>query len=69
MIRLFKDGLYQRLALTAQYLGWTPDTFWAATPQECSDALSNPHADRSADPITPINRSDLQHLMENDSDG
>ena len=69
MTDLFKDRLHQRIAVTAQYLGWSPDTFWAATPQECTDALSDPHADPAADPIIPISRSDIHKLMENDCDG
>ena len=33
----------RRLAgVAAQVLGWTPDTFWNATPCELSDALTPP---------------------------
>lgn len=69
MSQLFADGLGQRIALAAQFLGWTPDIFWSATPQECGSALSDWQLDQTTDPATALTRSDLQQLLESDCDG
>lgn len=59
----FSAGVPPLAALAAQALGWTPETFWHATPAELATALG---------PVTPaaegMARSDLETLMERDSD-
>lgn len=57
------------MALTAQYLGWTPDIFWAATPQECNAALTDPHAAEFDGGAPPITRSDVKNLLELENNG
>lgn len=49
--------------LAARALGWTPDTFWAATPADLAMAL--------ADPVPPetLTRADLDRLLETDNHG
>jgi Phage tail assembly chaperone protein, TAC len=48
--------------LAAQWLGWRPAEFWAATPAELAAALSP--ATTQAGPLT---RTDLTRLMEHDN--
>jgi hypothetical protein len=52
------------IAVAAQYLGWKPDEFWAATPRELHAALSDPS--QAASEL--ISLADIQHLLERDSD-
>ncbi len=47
------------LPLAARALGWTPDTFWAATPADLAAALSDPAA-----PPAPLTRADLDRILE-----
>ena len=46
-------------------LGWRPHEFWGATPTELASCLTNPAAAN----VAPLDRSDLQRLMESDPDG
>ena len=50
--------------LAARALGWTPDTFWAATPADLALALAEPCA-----PGTGLTRADLDRMLENDDHG
>lgn len=50
------------IPLAARALGWTPDTFWAATPADLAAALADPAA-----PAAPLTRADLDHLLEHDN--
>lgn len=54
-----------RLAgLAARSLGWTPETFWNATPAELAACIG------SGDPATtPLTRAEIQALIESDNDG
>ena len=52
-------------ALSAQVLGWSPDTFWRATPADLALALSDPHTPIDA----PLSRTDLETLLEQDRHG
>tara|TARA_E500000305_G_scaffold106205_1_gene104507 strand:+ start:715 stop:912 length:198 start_codon:yes stop_codon:yes gene_type:complete len=55
-----------RLAgLTARHLGWLPQHFWQATPTELAAIFS---ADPDAPPA-PLERSELDALLENDKNG
>ena len=66
---LVNGGLAARIprlaALSAQALGWPPDTFWRATPADLALALSDPHAPADA----PLSRADLETLLEQDRHG
>lgn len=63
------DGLRERLpriaAMAARALGWTPDTFWIATPAELAMWLSDPDTPGMA----AMSRADLDTMMERLSDG
>lgn len=50
--------------LAMRLLGWSPDTFWNATPAELAAALT---PDSEAQP-QPLGRADLTRLMEMDHD-
>lgn len=50
------------IPLAARVLGWTPDTFWAATPADLAAALADPAA-----PPAPLSRADLDRLLEHDN--
>ena len=39
---MFGDQARRLAGVAAQLLGWTPDTFWNATPSELCDALTPP---------------------------
>ncbi len=49
------------LPLAARMLGWTPDTFWAATPADLATALADPTALPA-----PLSRADLDRMLEHD---
>ncbi len=60
-------GAAERLApFAARYLGWRPDEFWQATPQEIALSLKDPDAAGAPGGIT---RADLESLLERESDG
>ena len=58
-MRDFSSAVPPLAALAAQALGWSPETFWHATPAELASALG---------PTTPapqgLARSDFDSLME-----
>lgn len=64
MTKRFAASLSQPIALSAQYLRWSPDCFWRATPAELTAALQDPAA-RAADPMS---WADIQHLLEREKD-
>ena len=39
---MFGEGARRLAGMAAQVLGWTPETFWKATPAELCDALLPP---------------------------
>ena len=54
----------QRLVpLAARLLGWSPDTFWNATPAELAAALAPP-----GERADPLDRATLNRMMEHDND-
>lgn len=58
------DAARRLFPLAARGLGWTPDTFWAATPADLALALADPAA-----PGAGMTRADLDTLLERDCDG
>ena len=50
--------------LSARALGWTPDTFWNATPEELAASFGT--EDASASPPT---RAEIAALIERDANG
>lgn len=63
----FATAAVRLAGLSAWMIGWTPDTFWAATPAELAAILSalTPAHDATAH-ATP---AQLAHLMEQFPDG
>lgn len=51
-------------ALSARMLGWAPDTFWNATPEELAASLGE-----SEPAIAPPSRAELEMLIERDRNG
>ncbi len=66
----FGNGARRLCAHAGLLLGWRPDAFWNATPDELSDAL---HALRDwcggGDDVAPVDREMLAALMETHPDG
>ncbi len=61
---------WRRLAEVATgLLGWTPETFWAATPAEFWTAWDGWRARFSAPGAAPLVRPDLDRLMARFPDG
>ncbi len=54
------------IALAARALGWTPDTFWSATPADLALALADPAGASAADGLT---RPELNYLIESERNG
>lgn len=52
-------------AIVCRNLGWRPVDFWAATPAEIANILSDP----AQEPNAGINREKLLDLMERDDNG
>ncbi|MBX7458906.1 phage tail assembly chaperone [Qipengyuania sp. 1NDH17] len=50
--------------LSARALGWTPDTFWNATPEELAASLGTGDT-----PISPPTRAEIAALIERDANG
>lgn len=59
------QGLPRLFALAVRQLGWLPDQFWGATPEELHTALADP----AASGVEPLSLSDFQHLLERERDG
>ena len=51
-------------ALSAQALGWTPDIFWNATPEELAASLGGGQPGQ-----LPPTRAEIQALIERDENG
>ena len=64
MNQTFAPAACRLCALAARTLGWSPDIFWNATPAELALILA-PAPD---DPRPPLNRAELERLMEHDHD-
>ena len=62
--KAFADAALSHLPLAARGLGWTPDTFWSATPADLTHALADPAA-----PGAGLTRAELDHLLEHDRHG
>lgn len=60
----FADTARRLFALAARALGWSPDTFWAATPADLALALADPAAVAGE-----LTRADFDRLLENDRHG
>ncbi|MFC3101537.1 phage tail assembly chaperone [Altererythrobacter lauratis] len=55
-----------RLAVfAARVLGWTPDTFWNATPAELAASLNA----EDASAFAPLGRHELAQMMEREAHG
>lgn len=61
----FAAGALRLAGFVARLLGWRPDDFWNATPAELAAILAPDAGETSS----PLNRDDLQHLMEQLPDG
>lgn len=59
----FAEGALRLAGAVPRLLGWTPDTFWNATPAELAAIIAP--AGQSA----PLTRGELDVLMERDRDG
>ena len=46
----FGEGARRLAGIAAQLLGWSPDTFWNATPAELCDALMPPPGEAGEPP-------------------
>lgn len=52
--------------VAAQILGWRPDEFWRATPEELALSLTDPS---SAGQVVPVDRSDINRMLERENNG
>ena len=50
--------------LSARALGWIPDTFWQATPEELAASLGTEDAS-----VSPPTRAEIAALIERDANG
>ncbi len=60
----FGPGAARLAGLAGRLLGWRPDEFWRATPAELAAILAPPNAAAAS----PLDRSELNRLMERDHD-
>ncbi|HMT47331.1 MAG: hypothetical protein RL702_691 [Pseudomonadota bacterium] len=60
----FGPGAARLAGLAGRLLGWRPDEFWHATPAELAAILAPP----TAAPGRPLDRTELNRLMERDHD-
>ena len=60
----FADAALQLCAMSARLLGWTPDTFWNATPDELAACLGLEESGTA-----PPTRAEIAALMERDENG
>lgn len=61
----FREQAVRLFPLATRVLGWTPDTFWAATPADLALALADPIAPGSAG----LTRAELDRLLEDHDHG
>lgn len=64
MSERFGEQTVRLIPLAARVLGWTPDTFWAATPADLAAALADPDALAAG-----MTRGELDHLLGIDHHG
>ena len=64
MSERFADMALRCAGLAASALGWTPDTFWNATPAELLASLAPPAASD-----TPPTRDQIARMIERDDNG
>jgi uncharacterized phage protein (TIGR02216 family) len=60
----FADGALRLAGLVPRLMGWTPETFWNATPAELAAILA-PAGEQAA----PLTRGELDSLMERERHG
>lgn len=60
----FGEQAERLFPLAARALGWTPDTFWAATPTDLALALADPAA-----PGAGLTRAELDRLLKDQDHG
>jgi hypothetical protein len=63
-VERFTAGALALARLSAGTLGWAPDTFWNATPQEPAACLGMDELHSA-----PPTRDEIAALMERDADG
>ncbi|MFC3098245.1 phage tail assembly chaperone [Alteraurantiacibacter palmitatis] len=61
----FAAAAQQLAGLAARGLGWTPETFWNATPAELAASLAFEDPQQPA----PVGRHELAQMMERDAHG
>lgn len=61
MLRTFTGNTLELAALAARLLGWTPATFWTATPAELAACLGPGKAGAA-----PPSRSEIDRMIERD---
>ncbi|ANU06599.1 phage tail assembly chaperone [Paraurantiacibacter namhicola] len=66
MTGTFSDAAQRLAGLVPRALGWTPDQFWAATPEELAAIFSN---ETHAAPDQPLDRAGLQAMLERERHG
>ena len=66
MAETFAAAAARLAGLVPRALGWRPDHFWSATPEELAAIFT---ADPAADADTPLGRSELEHMLERERDG
>ena len=62
----FTDGALRLAGLVPRLLGWRPDDVWHATPAELAAIFA---AEAETDSDSPLNRTELDHLLEQDRNG
>lgn len=60
----FGRGALRLAGLAARALGWRPPEFWGATPAELAAAIADP-----AGEVLPLSRTEIETLLERESDG
>jgi hypothetical protein len=60
----FAASALRLAALAARHLGWTPHSFWNATPSELAACLAPPDPGE-----TPPTRAEIAALIERDAHG
>lgn len=61
----FTDGAARLAGLVPRALGWRPGDFWDATPAELAAILSS----GEAGPEEPLNRMELDRMLERETNG
>ncbi|MFV0645791.1 MAG: phage tail assembly chaperone [Sphingomonadaceae bacterium] len=64
--RRFSSQAVRLCSLASRLPGWSPDTFWSATPADLAMALGPP--DHASAPSPPC-RQEILQMMERDPDG